>query len=71
MLIVSPCRATTGSSHTVVALLLAWLGVPRLNKARMVRRQVVFTVGQQGQALDFLSLLPLPSSTASVSLIRS
>ena len=68
MLIVSPCRATTGSNHTVVVLLLAWLDVLRLNRARMVRRQVVFTVGQQEQeqVLAFLSLLPLPSSTASV-----
>ena len=66
MLIVSPCRATTGSNHTVDVLLLAWPAVLKLNRAKMVRRQVFLTVGQQRQVLAFLSLLPLPSSTASV-----
>ena len=40
MLIVSPCRATTGSNHIVDVPLLDWLAVLTLSRARMVRRQV-------------------------------
>ena len=65
MLIVSPCKATTGSNHIVDVLLLDWLAVLTLSRARMVRRVVFLIVGHQGQVLALLNLLPLPSSPTS------
>ena len=65
MLIVSPSRATTGSKDTTAVLVVGWLAVITLTKAKIFNRVVFLVVGQQWQALAFLSLLPLPSSSLS------
>ena len=65
MLIMSPSKATTGFNHTAVVPVLGWLAVLTLSRARIDNKVVIFVVGQQGQALALLSLLPLPSSSVS------